>query len=320
MFAYPRRLAVSRRFVPSFIVLCVATLSAVSAYSVEPGDTLSQIASDHGVSTAALAEANGISDPNKLWAGQVLEIPGATSSPAVYVVQPGETLGEIAQKFNTSVTAISQLNGITNPNVVYAGTRLQISGEPPTTSTKGPVVGSSSVHTVAAGETLSQIAAQYNMKTIELASANSIENPDRIFIGQQLMVSGEAGFICPVPGGTFFNDWGFPRSGGRYHEGNDIFAARGTPILAPAAGFVHHLEGSLGGLQFRLDGDDGHRYIGTHMDSFGKSGQVVAGEVVGYIGDSGNAVGSSPHVHFEIAIDRTETVNPFPYLDAACNR
>ena len=319
MLAYLRRLAVSRRFVPALVVLCIATLTAVSAYSVEPGDTLSQIASDHGVSTGDLAKANGISDPNKLWVGQVLEIPGASSTAAVYVVQPGETLGAIAAKFNTTVAAISELNGITNPNLVYAGTRLQVSGEAPSASTSGPVVGTSSSHTVAAGETLSQIATQYGMSTADLAAANSIENPNRILVGQKLTISGKAGFICPVPGGTFFNDWGFPRSGGRYHEGNDLFAARGTPILAPTAGFVHHLEGALGGLQFRLDGDDGHRYIGSHMDSFGKSGQVVAGEVIGYIGDSGNALGSSPHVHFEIALGRTETVNPFPYLDAACN-
>lgn len=321
MLAYFKRLIVDRRPLAAFLVLCLSVLAAVSGYTVKAGDTLSQIASRNGVTTGALASINGISDPNKIWAGQVLQLPtsSATSNDAavVYVVQPGESLGEIAGKFKTTVSAISALNGITNPNVVYAGTRLRVSGEPVATATR-PKATTSATHTVKAGESLSQIAAQYGMKSSELANANAITNPDRIYVGQVLKVSGSAGFVCPVPGGTFFNDWGFPRSDSRYHEGNDLFAPRGTPVLAPVSGFVHHIEGTIGGLQFRLEGDDGHRYIGSHMDAFGKSGQVVAGEVIGYVGDSGNAKGSNPHLHFEIALNRTETVNPYPYLVPAC--
>lgn len=318
MLAYLKRLIVDRRPVAAFIVLCLSVLAAVSGYTVKAGDTLSQIASKNGVTTAALASANGISDPNKIWAGQVLELPTSTASSSVagvvYVVQPGESLGAIARKFKTTVSAISALNGITNPNVVYAGTRLRVSGDPVTT-TKATT---SATHTVKAGESLSEIAAKYGMKSSDLAKANAITNPDRIYVGQILKVSGTGGFVCPVPDGTFFNDWGFPRSDSRYHEGNDLFAPRGTPVLAPVSGFVHQIEGTIGGLQFRLEGDNGNRYIGTHMDGFGKSGQVVAGEVIGYVGDSGNAKGSNPHLHFEIALNRTETVNPYPYLVPAC--
>ncbi|MDH5504222.1 MAG: M23 family metallopeptidase [Acidimicrobiia bacterium] len=321
MLSYLTRPGFSRRFVTTFVVLCLATLAAVSGYTVQSGDTLSEIAGKHDVSTSALASANGISDPNRIWVGQVLEIPtgssSATSNAVYYVVQPGETLGKIAIKFKTSVSAISALNGITNPSVVYAGTRLQISGSN-TTATIAPTVSTAKTHTVKAGESLSLIASKYKLRTKDLAASNSLTNPDRIYVGQVLKISGAGGFVCPVPGGKFFNDWGFPRSGGRYHTGNDLFAVRGTPVLAPVAGYVHHLEGAIGGLQFRLEGDDGHRYIGSHLDSFGKSGQVVAGEVIGYIGDSGNAKGSSPHIHFEIALNRTDTVNPYPYLSAAC--
>ncbi|MBK5266915.1 MAG: M23 family metallopeptidase [Acidimicrobiia bacterium] len=321
MLAYLKRLIVDRRPVAAFIVLCLSVLAAASGYTVRAGDTLSQIASSNGVTTAALASANGISDPNKIWVGQVLQVPtsSANSSAAavVYVVQPGESLGEIARKFKTTVSAISTLNGITNPNVVYAGTRLRVSGEP-VVAAPSPTATSSATHTVKAGESLSQIAAKYSMKSSDLASTNAITNPDRIYVGQVLKVSGTGGFVCPVPGATFFNDWGFPRSDSRYHEGNDLFAPRGTPVLAPVSGFVHQIEGTIGGIQFRLEGDNGNRYIGTHMDSFGKSGQVVAGEVIGYVGDSGNAKGSNPHLHFEIALNRTETVNPYPYLVPAC--
>jgi LysM repeat protein len=321
MLAYLKRLIVDHRPVAAFLVLCLSVLAAVSGYTVKAGDTLSQIASSNGVTTAALASANGISDPNKIWVGQVLQVPtGSANSSAgavVYVVQPGESLGAIARKFKTTVSAISALNGITNPNVVYAGTRLRVSGEP-IVAAPPPAASVSATHTVKAGESLSQIAAKYSMKSSDLASANAITNPDRIYVGQVLKVSGTEGFVCPVPGATFFNDWGFPRSDSRYHEGNDLFAPRGTPVLAPVSGFVHQIEGTIGGIQFRLEGDNGNRYIGTHMDSFGKSGQVVAGEVIGYVGDSGNAKGSNPHLHFEIALNRTETVNPYPYLVPAC--
>ncbi len=321
MLAYLKRLIVDHRPVAAFLVLCLSVLAAVSGYTVKSGDTLSQIASSNGVSTAALASANGISDPNKIWVGQVLQVPTGSANSSVgavvYVVQPGESLGEIARKFRTTVSAISALNGITNPNVVYAGTRLRVSGEPVVAAPPAAAT-TSATHTVKAGESLSQIAAKYSMKSSDLASANAITNPDRIYVGQVLKVSGMEGFVCPVPGATFFNDWGFPRSDSRYHEGNDLFAPRGTPVLAPVSGFVHQIEGTIGGIQFRLEGDNGNRYIGTHMDSFGKSGQVVAGEVIGYVGDSGNARGSNPHLHFEIALNRTETVNPYPYLVPAC--
>lgn len=316
---FPKRLEAARRPVSVAVILCFFLLAAVSAYTVQSGDTLSEIAQEHGVSTTALADANGLSNPNQIWVGQVLTIPDGSSSSTTYVLQPGETLSHVAAKFNTSVSAIMAVNGITNPDLVYAGTRLQVGGEAPPTDTVDLEIVTSSIHTVQAGETLSEIAVSYGMSWQDLATANGLSDANRIYVGQQLTVSGSTGFVCPVPGSSFFNDWGFPRSGGRYHEGNDLFAPRGTPVLAPVAGFVHHLEGSLGGLQFRLDGDDGHRYIGTHMDAFGKSGNVVAGEVIGYVGDSGNAVGSSPHLHFEIALDRTNTVNPFPYIDAACN-
>ena len=320
MLSYLTRLDLSRRAAITFLILCLASLAAISGYTVKSGDTLSEIANKNGVSTSALAAANGINDPNKIWVGQVLTVPTGTSESTAsvfYVVQPGETLGQIARKFKTTVTAISTLNGITNPALVYAGTRLKVSGTA-SEATSSPAVTTSKTHTVKSGETLSQIAAKYDMRSRDLAAANSITNPDRVYIGQVLKVSGSGGFVCPVPGSKFFNDWGFPRSGGRYHTGNDLFAARGTPVLASVSGYVHHLEGKIGGLQFRLEGDDGHRYIGSHMDSFGKSGQVAAGEVIGYVGDSGNAKGSNPHIHFEIALNRTDTVNPYPYLSAAC--
>ena len=178
-------------------------------------------------------------------------------------------------------------------------------------------MGSTTVHVIAAGETLAKIAARYSTTVNRLVELNNIANPNLIRAGQRLTVAG-GGFQCPVPGARFFNDWGFPRSGGRYHQGNDLFAPGGSPVLAPVSGRVEQIDGTVGGLQFWLYGDDGNLYIGTHMSAHGASGQVAAGEVVGRVGDSGNARGSSPHLHFEVMIDGKENINPFPLLAQAC--
>jgi murein DD-endopeptidase MepM/ murein hydrolase activator NlpD len=81
---------------------------------------------------------------------------------------------------------------------------------------------------------------------------------------------------------------------------------------------VRQVVGTIGGYQFNLQGDDGVLYIGSHMDRFGASGRVHAGEIIGYVGDSGNAEGSRPHLHFEVHPDGGAAVNPYPALAKAC--
>ena len=127
-----------------------------------------------------------------------------------------------------------------------------------------------------------------------------------------------ATWLCPVPGARFINDWGYPRSGGRFHDGNNLFADRGTPAYTPISGVVTQIIGSIGSLQFTLVGDEGRTYYGTHLDSFGEVGRVSAGSLLGTVGDSGDARGSKPHLHFEIYPGGAEPVNPYPTLVAAC--
>ncbi len=125
--------------------------------------------------------------------------------------------------------------------------------------------------------------------------------------------------LCPIAGATSFTDtWGAPRSGGRSHRGVDMFAARGTPIVAVVSGEVRHSSSSLGGLQFYLYGDNGTRYFGSHLDSSAASGRVSAGTVIGTVGNTGNARWSSPHLHFEIHPGGASAVNPTPATRAAC--
>lgn len=125
---------------------------------------------------------------------------------------------------------------------------------------------------------------------------------------------------CPVNGAhSFIDSWGFARSGGRRHQGVDMLAVTGTELVAPVSGRVEHFSNSVGGRSYRLFGDDGNYFYGTHLSGFGKRGQVSAGEVIGYVGDDGNAAGI-PHLHFEIHPGgRGNPINPYVDVAAVCS-
>ena len=128
-----------------------------------------------------------------------------------------------------------------------------------------------------------------------------------------------AGWVCPVQGPhAFSNDYGAPRGGGRSHQGNDILAARGTPVVANVSGTVTHRTGAVSGKAYYLAGDDGNRYFGAHLDSFGASGRVSAGTQIGTVGNTGDASGGPPHLHFEIHPGGSGNVNPFSTLSRYC--
>ncbi len=137
-----------------------APSSTDSAYVVRPGDTLGSIAARFGVSASALARANGITNPDRIYIGQNLVIPGASGSasqpgapkpPATspsqgtYIVQQGDTLAKIAARFGTTVQALMRLNGISNPDRIWVGQRLIVSGSAGGGAAKppppGPVTG-----------------------------------------------------------------------------------------------------------------------------------------------------------------------------------
>ncbi|MFP5319304.1 MAG: peptidoglycan DD-metalloendopeptidase family protein [Acidimicrobiia bacterium] len=131
--------------------------------------------------------------------------------------------------------------------------------------------------------------------------------------------AGGAGWVCPVQGPVAFsNDYGAPRGGGSSHMGNDLLAPRGTPVVANVSGTVTHRNGAVSGLAYFLAGDDGNRYFGAHLDSFGTSGRVSAGTVIGTVGDTGDASGGPPHLHFEIHPGGSGNVNPYPTLVKYC--
>ena len=118
------------------------------------------------------------------------------------------------------------------------------------------------------------------------------------------------------------DDWLDPRSGPPVHQhmGNDLFAAFETPVRAPADGVVRFTDGGLGGLGAYVTTPDGTYYYMAHLSGFNReiaSGSTVKqGQVIGFNGDTGNARGGAPHVHFEIHPGGGAAVNPKPILDA----
>lgn len=135
-----------------------------------------------------------------------------------------------------------------------------------------------------------------------------------------------ADWTCPVRDARFVNDWSFPRSGDRRHEGTDVFAARGTPIVALAAGTVTAIErvdrfGSLGGRSVSVTAGD-HRHYYAHLDAvpggLRVGDRIAAGDPVGTVGTTGNARGTPPHLHLGWYV-RGTSVNPYASLVVACH-
>jgi murein DD-endopeptidase MepM/ murein hydrolase activator NlpD len=125
------------------------------------------------------------------------------------------------------------------------------------------------------------------------------------------------GMVCPVPGSTFIDSWGAPRPQGWSHQGVDMMASSGTPIVAPVSGVVTHRGNNVGGLAFHIEGSDGRYYYGAHLSAYGASGSVSAGTVIGYVGNTGDAQYTASHLHLEIHIGGV-AVNPYPYVAAVC--
>ena len=108
-----------------------AVAGSGTVYTVVSGDTLSAIGAKFGVSYQSIAAANGISDPNRIGIGQRLTIPGAgaaqpVASSSTYTIKPGDTLSGIASKFGTTYQRLAQINGISDPNKISAGSTIRI--------------------------------------------------------------------------------------------------------------------------------------------------------------------------------------------------
>ncbi len=160
----------------------------------------------------------------------------------------------------------------------------------------GGTAGSSSADTFRPGK----------MHSPTKSSSNLIPFPDAVF---------------PVDGEVWYSDdFGAPRAVGGGHTGNDVFARKGTPLVAVQAGTVQELRyRSLGGNSFHLVNDRGDYFYYAHLLRYAagitNGSAVEAGQMLGYVGNTGNAITTPPHVHFEIHPGGGAPIDPFPYLE-----
>jgi LysM repeat protein len=191
---------------PPLTVLAVSGVQAQQVVTVRSGETLSEIADRHGVSLTRLMQANGITKPDHVEIGQRLTIPGSgstarntsssggTQGTAPYTVKSGETLSEIADRFNTTTARLIQINRISDPDLVMSGTRLQV---PVTAQRRAPAAASApavnrnaSEHVVQSGENLSLIAERYGTSVSLLVALNQLDDPELVQVGTRLKLRG----------------------------------------------------------------------------------------------------------------------------------
>jgi murein DD-endopeptidase MepM/ murein hydrolase activator NlpD len=135
--------------------------------------------------------------------------------------------------------------------------------------------------------------------------------------------AGLGSYLFPVLGASnYSNDWGAPRaSTGVPHQGNDIFAEEGTPIVAIADGVLDRVGwNSIGGYRFWLFDDAGNSFYHAHLSAYSPiardGARVRRGDVIGFVGHTGDAQFTPPHLHFEIHPGNAGPTNPYPFLGA----
>jgi LysM repeat protein len=176
--------------------LPAAAQASGQVHIVRPGENLYRIALRYGTTIQAIAQANGIHNTRLIYVGQRLIIPGGgpvhpPSPPGgrcTYIVRRGDTLSAIAWRYGTNVWTLVRMNGLANPNYIWAGQRLVVpcgGYYPPPPPPKPPC---GVVHVVCRGDTVYSIARRYGSTVQAIASANHLWNPSLIWVGQRLYI------------------------------------------------------------------------------------------------------------------------------------
>ena len=228
--------------VPILIVMLVAfSVSAQEGQTIHivlPGENLFRISQEYDVAVDSIAQANNITNTWRIYAGQKLIIPTENNDITVvtlpeqptlqapviiptptalpvqhYTVTAGQSLALIAENHGMSLDQIARLNDITNPDLIYAGQQLIVTGgdgsdtttfdpnvESSVAPTPAPSTSADVTHIVQPGETLASIAQRYGISWLQIAQANNIYDADHVEVGQELT----------IPGGSVLNaDYSF---------------------------------------------------------------------------------------------------------------
>ena len=183
-------------------VLALMALTPLAGHAanvtVQSGETLSDIAARYGVSMNSLMRLNGIRNSDHVEAGQTLRLPGSVSAgKGRHNVRSGDTLSGIAAQYRVSERQLMALNGLSSADHVEIGQTLKLpsnavlpQAKPKPAAKPVPIQAKPNAlsHTVARGQTLSQIAKAYDIPLTSLVSINAIENPNQVNIGTQLML------------------------------------------------------------------------------------------------------------------------------------
>ncbi|MCQ1949730.1 LysM peptidoglycan-binding domain-containing protein [Arthrobacter sp. zg-Y859] len=183
-----------------------ATLPAESAvpatHRIVSGDTVSSIAAQYGLSVTELLRVNNLQPTSLIFAGDDLRLGGASASAApasaaaegTYTVVSGDTLSAIAGKHGVSLSSILAANGLTLTSVIYPGQSIRIDGQAPAAPTAPTGVeaapGTGGTYTVAAGDTLSAIAAKHGVSLSGIMASNGLSQTSVIRPGQKITVDG----------------------------------------------------------------------------------------------------------------------------------
>lgn len=317
-----------RSLLPGLLALGVASAASAAPdteteHTVEPGETLNGIAHRAGVARDRIIEANDLTPPYLLRAGETLIIPrsersSASSSggPATYVVKAGETLGGIANREKVPRVLIAEANGLKPPYLLQVGQSLMI----PRTRR----------HTVRQGETGFGIALQHGVPWKDIAIANGLEETDALPVGRNLLIptlivpQTPTGKADPPPEQAGRFAWPLqgpirrefkPRGQGSHHDGLDIVAPEGAAVRAVANGtviFAGKEAKQFGNLVVIDHGDGWHSAYGSLGRVTVRNGhKVTRGERVGLVGST--SITRRTELHFELRRNG-EPVDPLAEL------
>lgn len=333
--------ALTAGFLLSAAVLAMLALPPVpAAHAVENSYLQSGIGpsdlQDHDIALPSLAGTGdridalglvGSGDPN-LAGDPAGTTPADTTAgdvrPVVfnYAIQPGDTLWDIARRYDISVNTLIAANNLSSPNLLRVGQTIRV------------LTVDGVLHTVKSGDTLSGLAAKYKVDADEIAKANMIEDTNALKVGRELIVPGAkpvivrrattasdmGGRSISVPGSYLWPVMGrvtsrFGWRWGRFHHGIDIGAPYGRTIVAARSGTVIWA-GWRGGYGYAvsISHGDGVTTLYGHASRLLVSvgDWVQAGQAIARVGSTGNSTG--PHCHFEIRVNG-KSVDPLSVLD-----